>query len=217
MLSPTKVCFVVFFPKDFSKCLSPTGKHTRPWLMLYLSLSRAVFSSCVSFGFPVFAAPLVLHEYLVSVELNFSDAAALNQLKNALNRTAYPIRLNGFIQVSGITFTTGTGSKFRINTQKVIFHSKKDFIMLADKTARIILNLFFLSPVCSKNRGSFQCRCENLHRWSCDQCLKYRPCDAITNNSCGCITSFPLDGQYCQPADQHSELYHHITSSVHCW
>uniref|UniRef100_H3C4K8 ADGRF3/5-like N-terminal domain-containing protein n=1 Tax=Tetraodon nigroviridis TaxID=99883 RepID=H3C4K8_TETNG len=121
------------------------------------SIHSQNFSTC-----PSPTASPVLYEYMISVELNFSDAAALNQLKTVLNRTAYPIRLNGSIDVSGINFTT----------------------------------------VCSENGGSFQCRCENLHRWSCDQCLKYGPCDAITNDSCTCITSFPLDGQYCQPVDQ---------------
>lgn len=104
MMSPTKVCFG-FFPKDFSTCPPPTGKTCKALVDAVL----VSFQSCVLFGFPVFAAPPVLHEYLISVELNVSDAAALTQLKTALNGSAYPIRLNGSIQVSSINITTGTG------------------------------------------------------------------------------------------------------------
>lgn len=181
--------------------------------MLSFSLFRAVFSKCVC-CFTIYAAPPVLHEYLISVELNFSHAAALNHLNTILNRTASPIGLNGSIQVSGINVTTGTGGNPLDKPPKRSFRiTIKDWVTSGAKTAHIRHCLFFPSPVCSVNRGSFQCRCENLHRWSCDQCLKYGPCDAITNGSCGCITLLPPDGQYCQPANQQSELYRDLTSS----
>ncbi|KAM8846140.1 uncharacterized protein ACB058_012591 [Synchiropus picturatus] len=57
-----------------------------------------------------------------------------------------------------------------------------------------------ITTVCSGNNTEDQCRCENEFRWSCDQCLQYGACDDITNNTCGCLNSFPTDGQYCRPA-----------------
>lgn len=74
-------------------------------MILHLSLFRAVFTSSVLFL--VFSASPGLREYLVSVELNFSDVSALNQLKALLNRTVFPIRINDAIQVSDINITTG--------------------------------------------------------------------------------------------------------------
>lgn len=91
--------------------------------MLYLSLFRGVFSNFV--GFSVFAAPPVLHEYLVSVELNISDVSPLNQLRTILNTTVFPIRINDSIQVSNVNITMGTEHRtHRTNTlphQRSIF------------------------------------------------------------------------------------------------
>ncbi|KAJ8009154.1 hypothetical protein DPEC_G00085950 [Dallia pectoralis] len=55
-----------------------------------------------------------------------------------------------------------------------------------------------ISTVCSPNGTGVQCRCENQYRWSCDQCLSYGSCDAITSDTCGCINGIPSDGMYCQ-------------------
>lgn len=101
--------FVFFPPKILPHVRCLQVKHGRPCSMLSFSLFRAVFSKCVC-CFPVYAAPPVLHEYLISVELNFLDATALNHLNTILNRTASPIGLNGSIQVSGINVTTGTAA-----------------------------------------------------------------------------------------------------------
>ena len=73
----------------------------------------------------------------------------------------------------------------------------------------VVRNLTFQtskSPVCSPSSGGYQCRCEDQYRWSCDQCFLYGSCDSVTEDTCGCINAIPPDGQYCQPADQHSEL-----------
>lgn len=106
--------------------------------MLSFSLFRAVFSKCVC-CFSVYAAPPVLHEYLISVELNFSDAAALNHLNTVLNRAASPIGLNSSIQVSGINVTTGTGANPSDKPPKRSFRiTIKDWVTSAAKTARII-------------------------------------------------------------------------------
>nr|XP_061780424.1 uncharacterized protein LOC133571910 [Nerophis lumbriciformis] len=61
-----------------------------------------------------------------------------------------------------------------------------------------------MTTVCSPSSDGFQCRCEDQHRWSCDQCFQYGSCDNITNDTCGCITGIPFDGQYCQSVDQYN-------------
>ncbi|MEQ2237753.1 hypothetical protein ILYODFUR_026255, partial [Ilyodon furcidens] len=61
-----------------------------------------------------------------------------------------------------------------------------------------------LTTVCSPSNRSYQCRCEDQYRWSCDQCLTYGSCDNITDDTCGCIKSIPADGRYCQTLDQYN-------------
>ncbi|XP_060908739.1 adhesion G protein-coupled receptor F5-like [Labrus mixtus] len=61
-----------------------------------------------------------------------------------------------------------------------------------------------ISTVCSASSNGIQCRCEDGHRWSCDQCLLYGSCDNITDNTCGCINAIPPDGRYCKSVDLHS-------------
>ncbi|XP_029902711.1 uncharacterized protein LOC115355924 [Myripristis murdjan] len=61
-----------------------------------------------------------------------------------------------------------------------------------------------ISTVCSPSGAGFQCRCEDQYRWSCDQCLMYGSCDSITDDTCGCISAIPPDGQYCQSVHQHN-------------
>nr|XP_057946428.1 uncharacterized protein LOC131140210 isoform X2 [Doryrhamphus excisus] len=60
-----------------------------------------------------------------------------------------------------------------------------------------------MTTVCSPSPNGYDCICEDQHRWSCDQCFFYGSCDAITDDTCGCINAIPIDGQYCQSA------YHH--------
>ncbi|TNM94598.1 hypothetical protein fugu_017357, partial [Takifugu bimaculatus] len=64
------------------------------------AVHRQNYSTCQS---PT--APSGLQEYLVSVELNFSDVSALNQLKTLLNRTVFPFSINDFIEVSDVNIT----------------------------------------------------------------------------------------------------------------
>ncbi|XP_077408736.1 uncharacterized protein LOC144039350 isoform X2 [Vanacampus margaritifer] len=61
-----------------------------------------------------------------------------------------------------------------------------------------------ITTVCSARNASFQCICEDQHRWSCNQCLQYGPCDNITNDTCGCINAIPPGGQYCQSVDHYN-------------
>ncbi|KAM6906825.1 uncharacterized protein PEZ65_017982 [Lycodopsis pacificus] len=103
--------------------------------------------------------PPVVYEYVISIELNTTDVADIERLRNI----SYPISITVDIRVSELNIST----------------------------------------VCSPSSTGYQCRCEDQYRWSCDQCLLYGSCDNITEDTCGCISDIPPDGQYCQPTDQH--------------
>ncbi|XP_026173771.1 uncharacterized threonine-rich GPI-anchored glycoprotein PJ4664.02-like isoform X2 [Mastacembelus armatus] len=68
-----------------------------------------------------------------------------------------------------------------------------------------------VTTVCSPSSGGYQCRCEDQYRWSCDQCLTFGACDNIMNNTCGCISTIPPDGQYCQSVSLYNFTYCPVT------
>ncbi|KAF1381059.1 hypothetical protein PFLUV_G00170530 [Perca fluviatilis] len=55
-----------------------------------------------------------------------------------------------------------------------------------------------ITTVCSPNLSTYQCRCVENYAWSYNTCIALNACDAIINNTCGCINSLPPDGQYCE-------------------
>ncbi|XP_049446578.1 uncharacterized protein LOC125897346 isoform X18 [Epinephelus fuscoguttatus] len=148
---------------DTCGCISaipPDGQYCQP-------ANQHNFTACPLTTTPsptASAAPPVVYEYIISVELNISDVTLINQLRTILRNISYPVSINNQIQITSID----------------------------------------LSTVCSPSSGSYHCRCEDQYRWSCDQCFMYGSCDNITDDTCGCISSIPPDGQYCQPADLHN-------------
>ncbi|XP_061667563.1 adhesion G protein-coupled receptor F5-like isoform X2 [Syngnathoides biaculeatus] len=64
-----------------------------------------------------------------------------------------------------------------------------------------------ITTVCSPSSDGFQCTCEGLYRWSCDQCFLHGSCDNITNNTCGCINAILPGGQYCQSAEKLNDTF----------
>ncbi|XP_054617570.1 uncharacterized protein LOC129172146 isoform X3 [Dunckerocampus dactyliophorus] len=85
--------------------------------------------------------------------------------------------------------------------------------ILGNTSYPILINSFSeisainMTTVCYPSIDGFYCICEDEHRWPCDQCYLYGSCDHITNDTCGCITALPTDGQYCQ------SVYHHNFTS----
>ncbi|TNN84999.1 Adhesion G protein-coupled receptor F5 [Liparis tanakae] len=63
-----------------------------------------------------------------------------------------------------------------------------------------------ITTVCSQNDTEIQCQCEDDHLWPCDTCATYGTCDGDTTGTCGCITAFPDDGQYCQSVHHQIKL-----------
>ncbi|XP_038583439.1 uncharacterized protein LOC119909328 [Micropterus salmoides] len=60
------------------------------------------------------------------------------------------------------------------------------------------INSIAATTVCSPNTTGYQCRCEPSFAWSYNSCIDYGACDAIIDDTCGCINGLPADGQYCQ-------------------
>ncbi|KAM4528816.1 uncharacterized protein V3H82_027077 [Fundulus diaphanus] len=61
-----------------------------------------------------------------------------------------------------------------------------------------------ITTVCSTNITEYQCRCEKNFAWSYNNCIKYRVCDGILGDTCGCINGLPADGQFCQLNSSHT-------------
>uniref|UniRef100_A0A3Q1JYL4 Adhesion G protein-coupled receptor F5 n=1 Tax=Anabas testudineus TaxID=64144 RepID=A0A3Q1JYL4_ANATE len=51
-------------------------------------------------------SPAVVYEYIISIELNVSDVAAINQLRNILSNISYPVIISNQIQIYDINITT---------------------------------------------------------------------------------------------------------------
>ncbi|XP_036438488.1 adhesion G protein-coupled receptor F5-like [Colossoma macropomum] len=61
------------------------------------------------------------------------------------------------------------------------------------------INELNVTTVCLSNNTGYQCRCEDQYFWPCNKCAAYGPCDNVNNVTCGCIRAVPVDGQFCQP------------------
>ncbi|XP_078145894.1 uncharacterized protein LOC139911641 [Centroberyx gerrardi] len=55
---------------------------------------------------PPSTTPPVLHEYLVSIELNTTDVTVINLLRAVLRNTSFPISINNTIQISDVNIST---------------------------------------------------------------------------------------------------------------
>ncbi|KAM9339668.1 adhesion G-protein coupled receptor F1-like [Symphorus nematophorus] len=170
-------------------------------------------------------APAVLYEYLISVELNVSDVAVVNQLRSTLSNISYPINITSQIQLSEVNISTAPAVLYEylisvelnVSDVAVVNQLRSTLSNISypiNITSQIQLSEVNISTVCSPSSGGFQCRCEDRYRWSCDQCLRYEACDNIIDDTCGCINAIPSDGQYCQSADQYTPavLYEYLVS-----
>ncbi|XP_035534980.1 adhesion G protein-coupled receptor F5-like [Morone saxatilis] len=72
------------------------------------SIHQQNFSVCqnCSFMHLLSAAPPVLYEYLISIELNISDVAVINQLRSILSNISYPISISNQLQISDVNIST---------------------------------------------------------------------------------------------------------------
>ncbi|XP_041814179.1 uncharacterized threonine-rich GPI-anchored glycoprotein PJ4664.02-like isoform X3 [Chelmon rostratus] len=64
------------------------------------------FTTCPLTTTPSPTTPPVLYEYLISVELNVSDAALINQLRTILSNISFPISISDHTQISDISIST---------------------------------------------------------------------------------------------------------------
>lgn len=65
--------------------------------------------------FSASSAPAVVYEYIVSVELNISEAAVITQLRTILRNISYPINISNQIQIYDVSISVGKNSQFTTN------------------------------------------------------------------------------------------------------
>lgn len=64
--------------------------------------------------FSSIAALPLLYEYLISVELNVSEVAVINQLRSILSNITYPISINDHTRLSQVNISTGKNTESAI-------------------------------------------------------------------------------------------------------
>ncbi|XP_030260214.1 adhesion G protein-coupled receptor F5-like [Sparus aurata] len=79
--------------------IPPVGQHCQ-------SADQHNFTACPITSPPSPTTPPVIHEYILSVELNISDVTVINQLKTILSNISYPISINNQIQISDVNIST---------------------------------------------------------------------------------------------------------------
>ncbi|KAM6992377.1 uncharacterized protein LKV04_008431 [Tautogolabrus adspersus] len=185
---------------------SPSPSNSTPSASTHLNTAVLTMS-------PTINALPVVNEYLISVELNMSDVAVINQLRTILRNISYPLSINDQTQISDVNISTGRANSFCYLIYLIlsIIHMRRTYLHYIMSLKNDTLTMCW-SPVCSASSHGVQCRCEDRHRWSCDQCVLYGSCDNITDDTCGCINAIPPDGRYCKSVDLHSKLFEHESS-----
>ncbi|XP_066535782.1 adhesion G protein-coupled receptor F5-like [Hoplias malabaricus] len=91
-------------------------------------------------------------------------------------------------------FTVQIQTNAQINTIKSLLQTSNN--VYADNILRVLeVNL---TTACQSSSAGYQCICEDNYFWPCDTCMSYGYCDAISNDTCGCIKGLPANGTYCQ-------------------
>ncbi|XP_042246628.1 uncharacterized protein LOC121882433 isoform X1 [Thunnus maccoyii] len=80
--------------------LPPDGQYCQP-------VDQHNFTTCpATTPSPSPTTPPVVYEYIISVELNISDVAVIDQLRTILSNISFPISINNHIQVSDVNIST---------------------------------------------------------------------------------------------------------------
>ncbi|TSM12543.1 Adhesion G protein-coupled receptor F5 [Bagarius yarrelli] len=80
-----------------------------------------------------------------------------------------------------------------------LLRNKLETLTLPLISSYTIITEIDITTVCILNGTHYQCRCENPYSWPYETCIENRYCDDITAGTCGCISSLPDNGQFCQP------------------
>ncbi|KAK2856566.1 hypothetical protein Q5P01_005301 [Channa striata] len=136
----------------------------------------------------------------------------------SLEKQGYRQTLNGFFEELMSTKASNIPAKEKraiaSNSTEYIFDAVANLSNMDLLNLRAILNTLSypiaidsslevtsinLTTVCSQNVTGYQCRCEANFVWPYSSCITNGACDAIVDNTCGCIYSLPTNNQYCQP------------------
>ncbi|XP_067338815.1 uncharacterized protein [Channa argus] len=134
-----------------------------------------------------------------------------------MEKQGYRQSLNGFFEDLMSTKESQLQSREKrasdLNSTEYVFQaianiSEKDLLRLSQLlntlyypvmiSRNVEITSIDLTTVCSPSLSGYQCRCEPNFAWPYNSCITYGACDAIVNDTCGCIDSLPADDQYCQ-------------------
>ncbi|XP_067427696.1 uncharacterized protein [Thunnus thynnus] len=80
--------------------LPPDGQYCQP-------VDQHNFTACpLTTPSPPSTTPAAVYEYLLSIELNISDGAVIDQLRTILRNISYPISINNHIQIYDVNIST---------------------------------------------------------------------------------------------------------------
>ncbi|XP_034143853.1 adhesion G-protein coupled receptor F1-like [Esox lucius] len=112
-----------FFQKNFTACPTTTASPTT-------DLTTSATTEQNNIAFPTSqvitvtdsTVPPTLYMYMIEIELNITDVAAINTLRTSLGNASYPVTMNSLTQITGVNISTvcsfsGTGFQCRCENQ----------------------------------------------------------------------------------------------------
>ncbi|KAI4889910.1 hypothetical protein NFI96_029843 [Prochilodus magdalenae] len=150
-------------------------------------------------------------EYMIEIEIDTVDVTELQELRTLLWTFSLPFVISD-IKITELNITTVPPppteytAEVQINAVDVAALNQLRYVLkdlnFPFGISGIQITELNITTVCALNSTGYQCRCEDQYLWPCDKCTAYGSCDNIVTDTCGCISGFPEDGQFCQPVTE---------------
>ncbi|XP_058641396.1 uncharacterized protein LOC131546091 [Onychostoma macrolepis] len=150
-------------------------------------------------------------KYLITIKINASRQMVQDRLRTLLKGYSFPYSVSQNIIINNVNLNATKPLKMfkyttdiKINAPRgAVIEQLRDLIreqkfpMCIKKSMKI--SGVNITTVCLSNSNKTQCKCENQHVSSSEQCSKHGVCGPNQNDTCRCITSLPTDGAFCRP------------------
>uniref|UniRef100_A0A8B9JF15 ADGRF3/5-like N-terminal domain-containing protein n=1 Tax=Astyanax mexicanus TaxID=7994 RepID=A0A8B9JF15_ASTMX len=154
-------------------------------------------------------APLKSFKYLIDIKINASKKTVIDQLESLLDGYKFPLKVNNRVKVSSVNVTTASLKSFRyridmkMNTTNLTAIDRlrglaHGFQYPYKISSQKQINSLNITTVCITGTSQSACKCEPQYGWSDEQCKKLGACNESSNVPCGCVTSVPHNGQFCE-------------------
>ncbi len=131
----------------------------------------------------------------IDIKINASREAVIERLRTLILGQKFPMCIKKGMKISGAAITTGRRIISVTGVMPFYPHYSENYFYMGS----LIPLLFVEFAVCLSNSNKIQCKCEDQHVWSSNQCSKHGICGPNQNDTCRCITSLPADGAFCRP------------------